>query len=206
MIKDKIIVTNIIVAIIFLGLGLYLGTIFFQTDLENNPEFQNLQREYNEVKIKWEAAQDYFGFDLNPEVKNLGGIVERVDGNTIYVNTGPSPLPFIFDWPEEREVVITENTEIVLRKMKSQEEIEKEWDDYMSQEGGSHRDFEEIIEGNSEEGGAVSRRLEGAPLEFEEIGVSINQIEERMQIDVVADRNIGSEKRFEAVQIFVTGQ
>ncbi len=186
--KNKLIIAIIASALIFFVIGFYSGrtlTInYFESQLQ-------------ELEERWEKAKEYYGME-ELEMYNISGTVTRIDNNVIFVDTGFSTNPFI-DWIQEREVVVTENTTIIFRERKDWEQMEKEWEEYMKIE----QEFFEILDRDPE----IEMDLEHPepPSEFKVIGeISVNEIRQGMEIRVEAGRDIADEKRFEAIEIFVT--
>ncbi|KKU94153.1 MAG: hypothetical protein UY26_C0003G0304 [Candidatus Jorgensenbacteria bacterium GW2011_GWA1_48_13] len=143
-------------------------------------------------------------FPLVPEMRSVSGSIKKVQGSVLTIETPPSANPFE-ELPTVREIVVGDATKIVKNEPKDPEEFQKEMEAY-------NKAFAEAQRKAAATGSAPGALLPPAvatlpplPTSFTEKEIGLADLKTGDQISAEADKNIKTDKRFEATRIVVQG-
>jgi len=182
--------STLIVLAIALVIGFFLGFSFNGNNQSTEPN--------EELLRQLEKAKAFF--PTISEMYSVFGTVKEIKGNTITIETIESPNPFE-DIPLIREIIVTQNTEIIKQENKDPEQYQKEFDEYLIKvdEQIEILPLDPLLPPDP----SIPQEPLIPPDPFEEKTIGINDIKINDQISVDAGKNIKTLKSFEAVKIMV---
>ena len=176
------------------GLLIFVFGIMVGIKLTN----ENLKFSFNKnntFQAGWEAAkqrlnQSNFAFSLpsNAEIKNISGIIQKIEGNKITLKINPLE-PLADPALDIRIVAIDSNTKINLAVQKDQAQFDKEMKEFN----------EKISKPQTDATQPLAIITPPSQIYYKEIKQS--DLKEKQSISIMADENIKDKKEFTAVQI-----
>jgi len=182
-----------IIAIVFLGLGIFIGIKISKKPI---PQGAATNAE-NTYQAGWDAAkarlsQSPMGRIIpeGMEIRNISGSIQKIEGNKVIVKinlTDPLSDPAL----DIRIVTIDSNTKISLNAQKDPAQFQK--------------DMQEFQDKMKAQQGQVDASVQQAPLfppmSFEQKEIKISDLKENQQVSVIANENIKDKKEFIAAEI-----
>jgi hypothetical protein len=177
--KLTALIVIIIIALVFFGLGLMVGSSRLSPELSSLP---------NDYQAGWQAAKQRLketGFLPAPpgqqEIKSISGQVTGVDKNIISISIRPLE-PLADPALDTREVEVGKDTALYRLEPKSQDDYAKEWEAYQKA----------VAAGT----GALQPP---SPYEKKELGIA--DIAEGQRVSVTASSDIKEAKKFTALEV-----
>lgn len=186
----KKITGNILIALVLLGLGIFVGTrIPRKISTPKGGQTDSYQAGWNAAKER--LAQSPIGgvmVSQATEVKTISGSIQKIEGDKITVKinlTDPLSDPNL----DTRTITVNSSTKIVLSVPKSQEQIQKDM-----------ADFQEKMKSQTQIDPANPIL---PPMPFEKKEIKISDLKVDQQISITANENIKDKKEFVASEIGV---
>ena len=187
----KQLTTSIIIALLFLGLGIFVGTKISKKPI---PQGAATNSE-NTYQAGWDAAREKIKQSpqaamMQPqgEIKNIGGTIQKISGNKLTVKTF-SMDPLAEESMSERIITIDSNTKISLNVQKSPEVMQKEMENFQEKMKAQQSDSANMTEPVM------------PPMPFETKNITASELKEGQQILITANEDIATKKEFSAIQI-----
>ena len=182
----KKILAGTVIAIVFLGLGIFIGTKFSKKAVPQcaTPKIGDTYR------AGWDAAKErvqaYFGTTLidTIEVKNVYGTIQKIDDNKLKVKIHPVE-PLADPDLDIRIITVDANTKVSLAVQKDQAQYQKEFQDFQNKMKQSPTQTNYLQQ----------------PAPFDSKAIALSDLKENQQITVTASENIKDKKEFTATQI-----
>ena len=178
--------TSFLIAFVCFGIGFGLGYY-----LGGGADALILRQENAQLRSQIDKAKSFF--PSVAEVRSLPGTVKSISEQIVTIDVSAPPNPFE-EWPQEREVIVTQNTKIVKDEAKKPDVFQKEMEVYQK----SMADFQARIK----EGGVIAAPPV-PPTPIVETTSTIQGIKPGDKITVYASEDVKNQISFEAVRIVV---
>lgn len=189
---SKKILPNLLIAIIFLGLGIFIGIKIPKKALTPMGSSQDtFQAGWNAAKVRLSQSPLGVGIPVNTEIKDVNGSIQKIEGNKLTVKIIPRD-PLADPSLDIRTITVDSNTKISLSVQKDTQQFQNEMQAFQEQIKNQQQANDQQIN---------DQTATIPPMPFEQKDISINDLKENQQISVMASQNIKDQKEFAAVQI-----
>lgn len=183
----KKILVGTIIAIVFLGLGIFIGTKFSKKAV---PQCATVNAE-NTYQAGWNAAKERLNqlsigtiIPAGTEIKNVNGTIQKIEGNKLTVKINPIE-PLSDPELDVRIITVDSNTKITLVVQKDPAQFQKELQDFQDKMKQSPAQTDPSQQ----------------PVPFDKKDITLSNLQENQRIAVTANENIRDRKEFTAKQI-----
>ena len=202
---SKQIITILITAIIFFGLGYVISPSKITTE-----ETNNINKKENTFQAGWNAAKERLvetnfmpmvGME-EMEIKSVSGNVQKIEGNKIALKI--QPLEPLADPELDIRIIDVSNAKFYQSVQKDEEQYQKEMEEFDRKTQAQMNDME-MNAGTSSESIISPEMNDSEPIMFPDMfvkqEVSLNNIQVDQQISVMVNEDIKDKKEFKAIEI-----
>ena len=184
----KQISAGIIVALIFLGIGIFIGVKIPKKQISQTGTENTYQAGWDAAREKIKQSPSFATMQPAGEVKSVSGTIQKINGNKITIKTFQMD-PLADESLSERIVVVDSNSKISLNVQKSSEKMQAEM-----------QAFQEKMKTQNSDPAKAPEAI-APPIPFEEKTIALSDLKEGQSISVISSENIGEKKELVAQQI-----